>query len=144
MDREAGWLVRLFFCSLNFLFKHILIIPEFEKRDCPALRHIYLNSIREGNLALTMPGNEEIKTKVTRIDDFWFGSGYISDQANELANELKTSTALPNVVENLSNRLGTQDTFVLSGGGYLFMKNPIFNKDADLLARLEFNGVSGR
>lgn len=73
--------------------------------------------------------------------DFLFDSGYVKDMANELATELKNDKSLPRAVTDISKRLGTQNSFVLPGGAYLFMNDPMFNKDGDLLARLEANGV---
>ncbi|RYP05956.1 hypothetical protein DL764_003460 [Monosporascus ibericus] len=103
--------------------------------------HIYLESLLEGKLSLRFPGTETIETDIIHEDGFWFDRDYVSDQADNLANELSADQTLATEVSNLSRKIGKQDVFILPGGGYLFMKNPIFNDNADLLTKLEFNGI---
>ncbi|EJT72357.1 hypothetical protein GGTG_09223 [Gaeumannomyces tritici R3-111a-1] len=112
------------------------------KRSC--ITELTLRDVLEGRLGMEIPKDLDVKVEILDRKGTWLGQNYVAGVANAIAKSLKDEQRLAAAVKQINDRLSGPQVFVLPGGGHLFLKNPVFNGQGDLLLTLDFNGQQQR
>ncbi|KIW94663.1 uncharacterized protein Z519_04640 [Cladophialophora bantiana CBS 173.52] len=100
-----------------------------------------LRSILEGGLFMDMPlscNNVSLDVKIDKT--FLQPRSSIENLANDVVSKFRGDTDLQTTADALKDVLQTTGGFVVPGGGTFFYKDPIFNKNRDLLISAEYDG----
>lgn len=103
---------------------------------------IVFDSVLDGRIGteILMPDGW-VTAKSLGGSSFGFGGTDMAQLAARLKNQYFNSDRIKQIVATVNSRLDRYFAIVLPGGGNFLMKNPVFNKDLDLLVDLTYNGA---